>query len=254
MFDQVLGTDGVVNPGQLAKGSRLEFDAFLNTLPDTIQVELRNGNLKLSDVGIVATKPVDGRTIRLIETQDTKEVGYSSLDRGRLSKGQAVLVSGVVLLAAITYKDGTTPADDPTLAMTAKWFPIDTCFPLVKIVGRNATGVVTLVEEGQTTALTSTIGTIVEAEGDEPFAGLETGVISLRAAGKDIFKEMPLHNFKKNPVSQYPGYYKLDNPRMLLEDTELKLEVELGQDVSANGTDECVWLKAILVGTGTVSA
>lgn len=253
------GTYAVNNP-MLNKGSRAEFLAFAATkeVPDAVKAGLESGKLKLADMMIYSIRLVDGKTIKMFQTQDTKEIGLRNIDRARLPKQQTLLVSGVQILAAWTQKTGTgtsaVKANDEGLAKMAKFYAIDTYFKQAALVGRNATSIVTIVNEDENIALTSTAGVVMIDEAFSPFSGLETGVFTFRSNRTDLISEMPLSVFKQNRGLMPYGYYKLDNPRLIQDDVEIEFELQLGEEVEADNDNEAVWVMLGLHGTGTIPA
>lgn len=89
-------------PPPASKGSRAEMEKHFNELPKHIQDGLRKGELRLADTVIYSIKPVSSKTIKLFETQDDKEIGLRSISNAKLPKNQALLVSGIVLLAGVS--------------------------------------------------------------------------------------------------------------------------------------------------------
>ncbi|MGQ0829350.1 MAG: hypothetical protein ACT4ON_13260 [Bacteroidota bacterium] len=91
-----------------SKGSRAEMEKHFNELPQHIKDGLLKGELRLADTVIYSIKPVNSKTIKMFETQDDKEVGLRNISNAKLPKNQALLVSGIFLLAAVptdTTKD-----------------------------------------------------------------------------------------------------------------------------------------------------
>lgn len=266
MNTEIFGLNGpgagtmAVNNSMLNKGSRAEFLAFASTreVPDSVKAGLESGKLKLADMMIYSIRLVDGKTVKMFQTQDSKEIGLRNIDRARLPKQQTLLVSGIQLLAAWTFKEGTGTsairADDEGLAKLAKFYPLDTYFKQPALVGRNAGGAVTTVMEEETTALTSTAGVVMIDEAYSPFSGLETGVFTFRSNRTDLISEMPLTVFKENHSLLPKGYYKLDNPRLIQDDVEIEFELQLGEEVEADNDNEAVWVLVGLHGTGTIPA
>lgn len=84
-----------------SKGSRAEMEKHFNELPQHIKQGLLKGELRLADTVIYSIKPVNSKTIKMFETQDDKEVGLRNISNAKLPKNQAMLVSGIFLLAAI---------------------------------------------------------------------------------------------------------------------------------------------------------
>lgn len=97
----------LASPGAASKGSRAEMEKHFRELPPHIKSALAKGDLRLADTIIYSIKPVNSKTIKLFETQDVKEVGLRNISNAKLPKNQALLVSGIFLLASI-------PADNTT--------------------------------------------------------------------------------------------------------------------------------------------
>jgi len=89
-------------PTATSKGSRAEMEKHFRELPAHIKSELSKGNLRLADALIYSIKPVTSRTIKMFETQDDKEIGLRNISNAKLPKNQALLVSGIVLLAGVS--------------------------------------------------------------------------------------------------------------------------------------------------------
>lgn len=113
--DELLGALVKMNPVQRAKvinklaaqpvaskGSRAEMEKHFAELPQHIKAGLGNGDLRLADTIIYSIKPVTSKTIKLFETQDDKEIGLRNVSNAKLPKNQALLVSGIVLLAGVS--------------------------------------------------------------------------------------------------------------------------------------------------------
>ncbi|MBL7922145.1 MAG: hypothetical protein LCH32_01115 [Bacteroidetes bacterium] len=84
-----------------SKGSRAEMEKHFNELPQHIKDGLMKGELRLADTVIYSIKAVNSKTIKMFETQDDKEVGLRNISNAKLPKNQALLVSGIFLLAGI---------------------------------------------------------------------------------------------------------------------------------------------------------
>jgi len=84
-----------------SKGSRAEMEKHFNELPQHIKDGLTKGELRLADTVIYSIKAVNSKTIKMFETQDDKEVGLRNISNAKLPKNQAMLVSGIFLLAGI---------------------------------------------------------------------------------------------------------------------------------------------------------
>jgi len=107
-----------------SKGSRAEMEKHFGELPKHIKDALAKGELRLADTIIYSIKKAASKTIKMFETQDTKAIGLNSLSGAKLPKNQALLVSGIIILAGI-------PADlTPDKIMAAIYDKIET-FPAV---------------------------------------------------------------------------------------------------------------------------
>ena len=97
----------LTSPPAYSKGSRAEMEKHFAELPAHIKDALAKGELRLADTIIYSMKPVNSKTVKLFETQDVKEVGLRNVSNAKLPKNQALLVSGIILLAGIPA-DATT--------------------------------------------------------------------------------------------------------------------------------------------------
>lgn len=96
----------LASPGAASQGSRAEMEKFFPELPQTIKDGLKKGDLRLADTVIYSIKPATALTIKMFETQDDKEVGLRNISSAKLPKNQALLVSGIYILAG-TATDST---------------------------------------------------------------------------------------------------------------------------------------------------
>ena len=92
----------LTNTGAPSRGSRAEMEKHFGELPKHIKDGLAKGDLRLADTVIYSIKPVSSKTIKLFETQDDKEIGLRNISNAKLPKNQALIVSGIVLLAAVS--------------------------------------------------------------------------------------------------------------------------------------------------------
>ncbi len=114
----------LTNTGSPSRGSRAEMEKHFGELPAHIKEGLSKGDLRLADTVIYSIKPVNSKTIKLFETQDDKEIGLRNISNAKLPKNQALLVSGIVLLAAV-------PADlTKDKVMAAKYDAIENFGPI----------------------------------------------------------------------------------------------------------------------------
>lgn len=91
----------LASPGVISRGSRAEMEKHFGELPAHIKSALAKGELRLADTIIYSMKAVNSKTVKLFETQDVKEVGLRNISNAKLPKNQALLVSGIILLAGI---------------------------------------------------------------------------------------------------------------------------------------------------------
>ena len=126
--DELLGALAAMNPIKRHKtmnrlfggkagsrGSRAEMEKHFHELPQHIKDGLLKGDLRLADTIIYSRKPVNSKTIKLFETQDVKAVGLRNISNAKLPKNQALLVSGIILLAGV-IPDGRPVNDDSVMA------------------------------------------------------------------------------------------------------------------------------------------
>jgi hypothetical protein len=130
--DELLGALRKMNPvkraktinklastGAASRGSRAEMEKHFGELPAHIREGLAKGELRLADTVIYSIKKAASKTIKMFETQDTKTIGINSLSAARLPKNQALLVSGIYILAGV-------PADlTPDKIMAAQYDGIE---------------------------------------------------------------------------------------------------------------------------------
>lgn len=109
----------LAQPPHASKGSRAEMEKFFNELPAHIKEGLKKGELRLADTVIYSIKPVTQTTIKMFETQDVQEIGLRNISNAKLPKNQALLVSGIILLAGVSTDQ--TPAN----VMATDFEPID---------------------------------------------------------------------------------------------------------------------------------
>lgn len=92
----------LATPPAPSKGSRAEMEKHFNELPAHIKDGLKKGELRLADTIIYSIKPASSKTIKMFETQDDKEIGLRNVSNAKLPKNQALLVSGIILLAGVS--------------------------------------------------------------------------------------------------------------------------------------------------------
>jgi hypothetical protein len=252
-----LGALRAVHNPLLMRASRAEMLAFLqsNEVTKDIKDLLDATKLKLADKGVYSIKQVDGKTTKMFETQDQKEVGLRNVSNAKLDKQHYLLASAIIIKAGyveveLGANDGQ--ATDSQLisgAKAAKYFAID--------------------EDGDNLSVTPDADITPATQNDvnaDPFGGLLTGEWTLKANRKDIVHEVPMSYFQKESTTQFPvGYHKFDNPRLIPDDTLIELEIELGQELdlghfqktAAQGGlwyAQTVFIYAELRGTMTVPA
>ncbi|MEP7374720.1 MAG: hypothetical protein ABI675_15095 [Chitinophagaceae bacterium] len=90
------------NTGAASKGSRAEMEKHFGELDPNIKEALAKGELRLADAMIYSIKPVTSKTIKMFETQDDKEIGIRNVSNAKLQRNQALLVSGIYMLAGVS--------------------------------------------------------------------------------------------------------------------------------------------------------
>lgn len=179
----------LAQPPAASKGSRAEMEKMFGELPASIKGALVKGDLRLADTMIYSIKPVSSKTIKLFETQDDKEIGLRNVSNAKLPKNQALLVSGIVLLAGVSA-DGTKD----------------------KVVATNFQAL-------------------------EGYPAIVNGEFNLKSNKKQIVPETSCGVFKTSNYHLVPvGYYKLANPRLIMDDVLMEMTIELGsmEGVAAN--------------------
>jgi hypothetical protein len=191
----------LANTGAASRGSRAEMEKHFGELPPNIKDSLVKGELRLADTVIYATKLVNSKTIKMFETQDTKEIGLTNISGGKLQKNQVFLCSGIILLAGIS-------ADATKDSIMATKF-----------------------------------------DGIENFPAIVSGEIDLKANKKQILPETSCYLFKTANNHMRPvGYYKLSNPRLIMDDVLIELTLQLGTN---SGVQANTYVYAGLHGTIT---
>lgn len=89
-----------------SRGSRAEMEKHFHELPQHIKDGLLKGDLRLADTIIYSRKIVNSKTVKMFETQDVKAVGLRNISNAKLPKNQALLVSGIILLAGMVNAEG----------------------------------------------------------------------------------------------------------------------------------------------------
>ncbi|MES2386495.1 MAG: hypothetical protein V4543_00730 [Bacteroidota bacterium] len=256
-LDDDLNGTTVVNNESLNQGSRRVMMAFMssNDVPQAIKDAITAREAKFADFSIFSIRAIKGTVTQIFKQDDTKEEGLRNIDRARLPEGTILAATYVQLLFAVTYGDGSQRADDPELAKAADWYACDKKFDLQALIGRttSTTGPVAVVPEGEATVLYGTIAAVTLKDGDTPFAGLETAVITARCDRKDLINEFPLTNFKTNPHSA-DGKVNLNNPRIFRDNRVIELELKGGVELESDGEEMQIWVMGVVGGTATIPA
>ena len=188
---ELFGFTGRPNgPKYGSKGSRAEFEKFYQQVPKPIRAELKMGNLRLGDQIVYSIKPIGASTtIKLFETQDDKKIGLRNVSNAKLPKNQALLVSGIYILAGTTQaQQQGSPTDDEI--MSTHFYPISA---------------------------------------NPAYAALTTGEFNLKANKVQLVPETSMRIFANDFSGFWPkGYYKLHNPRLIQDDVLIEATLELG--------------------------
>ena len=91
----------LTQPSMPSRGSRAEMEKFFHELPVSIKEQLKKAELRLADNIVYSIKPVLSKTVKMFETQDDKMIGLRNISNARLPKNQALLVSGIKVLAGV---------------------------------------------------------------------------------------------------------------------------------------------------------
>lgn len=99
---ELLGIQQAGGAKAMSRGSRREIIHQFQTLNPNIRAELRNAKLRLGDYMVYSVKPVGAsKTIKMFESQDQKEIGLRNVSNAKLPKNQALMVSGIMVLAGV---------------------------------------------------------------------------------------------------------------------------------------------------------
>lgn len=112
----------LATPPPASKGSRAEMEKHFSELPNHIKEGLKKGEVRLADTLIYSIKPVTSKTVKIFETQDDKEIGLRNISNAKLPKNQALIVSGIILLAGVST-DGTKDKIMSTKFSAVEEFP-----------------------------------------------------------------------------------------------------------------------------------
>lgn len=180
----------MANKRHASRGSRAEMENFFKELPKHIKQELLKGNLRLADMTITSIKKISSKTIKMFETQDSKEVGLRNVSDAKLPKNFAFLVSGITLLQGQLPEapQGQDPYDEKEA---------------VKAIHFKSIYEVPAIANGEHGLKANKKQIIPEGESNWNFV---------------------TDNYHMRPV----GFYKLDNPRLIHDDVLIEFTIELG--------------------------
>jgi hypothetical protein len=176
-------------PHLASKGSRAEFEKHFDSVPQHIKDELEKGTVRLADQVIYSIKPINSKTIKLFETQDSKATGLRNISNAKLEKNQSLLVSGIFLMVGVAQPAGP---DGPTTeeVMAIDFLPVNR---------------------------------------DPLFAALCNGEFNLKANKVQLVPDTSVRLFAGDQGGFQPaGFYKLHNPRLIQDDVPIEATVELG--------------------------
>ncbi len=179
----------LASSGPASQGSRAEMEKFFPELPQSIKDGLKKGDLRLADTVIYSIKPASSKTIKMFESQDDKDTGIRNVSNAKLPKNQAMLVSGIYILAGVS-----ADATKEKIAAT-------------------------------------------DFKGLELIPALANGEFTLVSNRKQIVPPTSNSVFKTSSYHTVPlGYYKLANPRLILDEIPMEFTIELGSldGVAAN--------------------
>jgi hypothetical protein len=260
-----------VNHQVLNGDSRNKALAFITVEAPHIAQKLTQRQLKLQDAQLYATTVVTrkGETLKFVEQKLAKEIGVRNIHQARLEKDKVFLISQIQLLACVVKVEGNSPQDHEILTAAAQhgiWRTIDYVEKIIEPALLYKSAAPATLNKLVTAHVGDDIGAVVIGSGNQVvsvskeidlFPALENGELTLEINKKKLIEELPLGAFKRNEGSGLPeGAIKLDNPRLIADDTDIKLYVELPSEISDDhlDEDEYIVLKAVLIGSSTVPA
>ena len=98
-----------------SRGSRAEMEKFASAgmLPSEVVEGLHKGGLRLADVTHYTVKLVKGeKTVKMFESQDIEEDGLRSISHGKLPHQQAMMLSGIWVLAGVAQAANIQATDE----------------------------------------------------------------------------------------------------------------------------------------------
>lgn len=104
--------------------------------------------------------------------------------------------------------------------------------------------------QGQATSLNADDVKVTQFSSIESVPALANGEFKLKANKKQLVSDTSNRNFATTGFAQVPvGYYKLNNPRLIIDDVDIEFEIELG---TLNGVNANTVVYVGLVGTATI--
>ena len=257
--NQVAGLGDVVNSSALNRGFREEFMSFydMKALPAEIMAGIADQSLLITDGVVYNTRPIVGETVDLFKSDDKIVRGLRNVSERKLQKGRCMVVSAIQFLAAYTVKDegDNVKAGEDSKGQTANWKNLDYYEEQAVLIGRATAGgvanTVITVADGETTPLTTASGFGILDRGYPLFQHLESGEFTLKINKREILTDYPLSALKGACHNGLKGLYKLANPRLLVDQTDIEATVYLGQGLDADGNTEAVWGRFALLGCMT---
>lgn len=238
---------GPGNAPALRRGSRGQFEAFVEdpSFPAHIRESIKAQQLRGADTSVFSIKRINSNKVDMFEAKDSKEDGIRNIDRGKLAKDQVMVLSEIEF--GVAYEEvGNSPSDQVVrdAIIDGRYFPLFSNVPLVKHYHKaTTTGLLTEISEG--TAVNAELTTIQGLD-EEMWRSLETATITVTNGGKAIIQDYPLYRAKR-----YGGVIRLDNPRLILPDTDVKAEIRFGNEPEVED-GWAMLLGIFLNGTGTI--
>lgn len=198
--------------------SKLDMQEFIGNLPVDIQNGLANGTLKLVDTVIYSAKFLGGATTKeLMLSSDNQKEGITNINNRKLEALQYFCLKGIRLLSA------------PVAAEAA---------------------------EGVQAADVADVNSLASVEYGEIAKEIANGELEILVSGKTAFPRNSCQVFVGN-FDVRPGYYELDNPRLIAPQSEIVPTLRLNEAYVASLTAagiEDVAVRVELYGTKIIPA
>lgn len=180
--------------------ARAEFEARLAMLPARIRKGLASGAIQLFDTTLYNTRQVSETAIEIFKNDDAKRVGVCNISRQQLDKDVVFLLFGVQVLYSQALTLAGAGNNQPFLALDHPSYL---------------------------------------ATPTDVVAALQRSEMSLRVNSKLFFDELPVANTLHNSqLEQLPGFLRLDNPKVIPDQVDIKLTLKLAENIPLPSTGQ----------------